>query len=126
LQKKDVIENRILFAAHDDDHLSVQHSGNRQCVQVNGSAVGDVLPAFYEEKFLSLTDTVQKFIKLFTGGRFIQHVKKLGMVKTDAHVLRIFVQPEKVCDQGGVIIPQPLLSVQESLPKRFDIADLPV
>ena len=73
-----------------------------------------------------VSDAGQKFAKFFTRGFFIQHKEKLGVVKTDAHVLRILVQTEDIGDQCGVIVPEPLLAVEESFSEWFDVADLSV
>ena len=123
-EKGRVIEDQIPVSADDHQPVRIQRGRDGERIEVDGDAVAQVPAALDEDEVLILADAGQDFAELFPGRLLIEHVQEFGMMKPNAHVFWVFLQFEKARDQGGIVVPEPLLAIQEAFAEGLHVADL--
>jgi hypothetical protein len=114
-----VVGDDVIIAADQDQKLSSKRPGQGEGVQIDRRAVKDVFPRFHEDHFPAITDIINTIVQFQRRCLFIKRVQELGMMKTDAHIFRIFIEIKNVRQQCGVIVPETFSLVEQSRAKRF-------
>ena len=123
LDECEIIGDLVLGSAGDKHRRQPGRFGQCQRIEINGRAIGEIFPALDQHAVAALAHLGDQPRNLRRNRLSIIHVAKLRMVESDADSFRLERHPKQRHHQGGIIVPQTFLAVEEPIAERLDIPE---